>query len=49
MSGSKKQKLLRPEALAWYMAVSACLSSSSRANFLSLKRLMPMLAEEWYS
>lgn len=29
IAGSKKRRALRPAALTWYMAISACLSSSS--------------------
>ena len=45
MSGSKKRRVLRPEFLAWYIAVSACLNTSSMPISLSRNKLMPMLAE----
>ena len=43
MSGSKKRSVLRPAVLAWYMARSACLSSSPTVVCSPVKGAMPML------
>ena len=43
ISGSKKRSVLRPADLAWYMARSACLSSSSTLVCGPRKGTMPML------
>ncbi len=47
ISGSKKQTALRPELLAWYMARSACLSSSLTVRSLRLNSVTPMLQVLW--
>ena len=43
MAGSKKHKVLRPWALAWYMAKSARLSSSCTDWSWLRNSVMPML------
>jgi hypothetical protein len=43
-----KSIVLRPADLARYMAISACLRSSSRLSPCPLNRLMPMLAVQWW-
>ena len=45
--GSKKHRVLRPAALAWYIARSACLSQSARPCSWSCNRVTPMLQVPW--
>ena len=45
MATSKKRSVLRPAALAWYMARSACLSKSSTLCTASPISVMPILGE----
>lgn len=44
-TGSKKRSVLRPAALAWYMAVSARRNSSSAVTLTPSKSAIPMLDE----
>lgn len=48
MSGSKKRSVLRPAALAWYIAVSARFINSSTLTELSMNKAMPVLdVQRW--
>jgi hypothetical protein len=53
MSGSKNRKVLRPAALAWYIAVSARFINSSMVTGGSRNSVMPKLEVQswlcWFS